>query len=145
LEDGTIISFQGYEAPLTHDLNLSASYPYIVYNEGIGGDTSYKAAYQRISSIIERHPGSNMALIMLGTNDSGGSLPVPSGLGCSGNSCTGSFKANMQALVNTLITKQITPIIARIPPTFGSSQVSRNLVIQEYNQVIEQEHKYSNS
>jgi hypothetical protein len=80
-----------------------------------------------------------MALILLGTNDSGGSLPVPSGLGCSGDSCAGTFKANMQALANTLISQQITPIIARIPPTFGSSQVSRNLVIQKYNQVIGQE------
>ena len=45
----------------------------------------------------------------------------------------------MQALANTLTAKQITPIIARIPPTFGSSQASRNAVIQEYNQVIGQE------
>jgi lysophospholipase L1-like esterase len=136
LEDGNIISFQGYEAPLTYNLNLSTSYPNIVFNEGIGGDKSYNAAHVRINSILERHPGANRALIMLGTNDSSGTLPVPSGLGCSGTSCSGTFKGNMQALVNTLISKQITPFVALIPPTFGSSQASRNLMIQQYNQVI---------
>ena len=139
LDDGTIISFQGYEAPLTSLLNHNASYPSIVYNEGIGGDKSYNAAYVRINSILERHPGANKALILLGTNDSNGTLPVPSGLGCSGSSCAGTFKANMQALVNTLVSRQITPFVSRIPPTFGSSQASRNLVIQEYNQVVKWE------
>jgi lysophospholipase L1-like esterase len=125
---------------LTSLLNHNAfSYPSIVYNEGIGGDKSYNAAYLRINSILERHPGANKALILLGTNDSNGTLPVPSGLGCSGTSCAGTFKANMQALVNTLVSKQITPFVSRIPPTFGSSQASRNLVIQEYNQVIQGE------
>ena len=42
----------------------------------------------------------------------------------------------MQILVNTLTSKQVMPIVALVSPTFGSSQISRNQLIQEYNQVI---------
>ncbi len=139
LPDGTIISFQGYEAPLTYSLNLNVFSSGMVYNEGIGGDRSYNAAYQRVNSILERHPEATRALIMLGTNDSSGSLPVPSGLGCSGSSCTGTYEENMQTLINILRSRQISPIVAHIPPTFDSSNPSRNTTVQEYNQVIDQD------
>jgi lysophospholipase L1-like esterase len=139
LEDGMLISYQGYAAPLTYTLNANLPYPNIVYNEGIGGDKSYHAAYERISSIMERHPGFKKALIMLGTNDSSGSLPTPSGLGCFGDSCAGTFKANMQRLTSALLNRQIVPIIARIPPVAALLTSSRNKLIQEYNQVIEGE------
>ena len=66
LQDGTIISFQGYEAPLTYSLNHSASYPNIVFNEGIGGDKSYNAAYQRVNSILETTSWSEQSTYIAG-------------------------------------------------------------------------------
>jgi hypothetical protein len=90
-EDERIIAFQGYESNLSDLLTGTLLYSNIIFNEGIPGDESYDAAYKRIESILFRHPGSNKILILLGTNDSGGSLPVLSGLGCSGASCAGTI------------------------------------------------------
>ncbi len=139
LPDGRVLSFQGYEAPLTRALTDISGYPNLVFNEGIGGDESYEAAYVRVNSILERHPRANRALVLLGTNDSGGTLPVPSGLGCSGSSCSGTYKQSMQYLLNALNARQVMPFVARIPPTWGTTAPSRNLMIQQYNQVIDYE------
>ena len=148
-QDGRIISLQGYEALLNNLLTNALSYPNIIYNEGIGGDESWDAAFKRIDSILERHPGSNKALILLGTNDSGGTLPVPSGLGCVGPSCDGTFKGNMQTLVDKIITAGKTVVVGLVPPAFGAGtgsvpysnplSASRNQLIQQYNQVITSE------
>jgi hypothetical protein len=93
--------------------------PVIVYNEGIGGDESVDTAFTRVDSIIERHPGAQDALVMLGTNDTLAS--IPSGSGCSGGACNGTFKGNMQSLANTLAAAGSTVYIATPPPVFGVS------------------------
>ena len=149
-QDGRIISSQGFQSNLTNILTSTLLYPNIVFNEGIGGDESYDAAYNRIDSILERHPGSNKVLILLGTNDSAGTLPVLSGLGCSGSSCEGTFKGNMQALIDKIdASGKDNIIIGLVPPAFGSYSTTppfldplnepKNQLIQEYNQVITDE------
>ena len=143
-KDGRIIAAQGYQAVLSDLLTDYLSYPNIVFNEGIGGDKAFDAATVRIDSILERHPNATRALVMLGTNDSGSSLPVPSGLGCSGSACNGTYKQDMQTLVNTLRAAGKQPVVALVPPVFGNGSsafsqpltANRNKRIQEYNQVI---------
>ena len=148
LQDGLIISSQGYEANLTELLNTSFGYPNIVVNEGIGGDESADTAFLRINSILARNPNSNKALILLGTNDA--NLLIPSGLGCSGAACNGTFKGNMQSLINTITATGKEAWIALTPPVFGSSSSTTPYsdpataphntdYIQEYNQVISTE------
>ncbi len=140
--DGRIISFGGFQSNLDDLLTATRLYPNIVFNEGVPGDESWDAASTRINSILERHPGSNYVLILLGTNDSGGALPVLSGLGCSGQSCDGTYKQNMQTLVDAIVVSGKTPVVALIPPAFDSPDPlnsNRNQLIQEYNSVIKNE------
>jgi lysophospholipase L1-like esterase len=136
--NGKIISLQGYQASLSDLLTSTDQHPIIIFNEGIGGDESYDAAYDRIDSIIDRNPTSNKVLILLGTNDA--AVPVLSGLGCSGSSCNGTYKQNMQVLINKIIAKQV--FVALVPPAFTSANPldsTRNQLIQEYNAVITSE------
>ena len=147
LQDGLIISAQGYEANLTELLNTSFGYPNIVINEGIGGDESADAAFLRINSILTRHPNANKMLILIGTNDA--NTAIPSGLGCSGTACNGTYKGNMQSLINTITTTGKEAWVALAPPVFGTyngtpfsdpATASANTnYIQKYNQVISTE------
>ena len=145
---GRILGIQGYEAVLTDLLDKNEPiFPHIFVNEGVGGDRTSNTL-NRINSILERNPGMNRATILLGTNDAGGSMPVPSGAGCSGASCNGTFKGNMQALIADL-PAGTNASVALIPPAFGSSSTSspyidpliasRNIIVQKYNAVIENE------
>ena len=156
-QDGRIIGFQGYQAPLNDLLTLSSGIPNHVINEGVGGDTAARAATLRIDSILARHPEADKALILLGTNDAGSSLPVPSGLGCvPGSGCySGSFKESMQQLLDAINnaagssppqTAIQEVFVGLVPPAFGATNsgpvysfplsTSRNNLIREYNQVI---------
>ncbi|MBK8161659.1 MAG: tandem-95 repeat protein [Gammaproteobacteria bacterium] len=140
-QNGRILGSQGIAANLAGLLESSLADPVIVYNEGIGGDESADAAFTRVDSIIERHPGAQDALVMLGTNDSLAS--IPSGSGCSGGACSGTFKGNMQSLANTLAAAGSTVYIATPPPVFGVSTPfanpaahATNTRIQQYRTVI---------
>ena len=145
-QDGRIVSSQGYQATLDDLLSDTFGIPIIVFNEGIGGDESYDAAYERIDSILLRHSNSKFVLVLLGTNDSGGTQPVTSGWLCSDSACAGTFYENMQVLIDKILTYGKQPIVALVPPAFGADNQGtpysnpmeglRNVSIQEYNWVI---------
>lgn len=136
-----VVGFQGYEGFLTDLLDQTSPAPTnLVFNEGIGGDTSYKAAFLRVDSIKGRHAGMDTALVQLGTNDA--LALIPSGLGCNGTSCNGTFKQNMQALVDKLVASGIEPLVALPPPAFNSTSPytsATNNRIREYITVLENE------
>ena len=137
-----IISIQGYESNLTDMISSELQHPIIIFNEGIPGDTSFDTLNKRVDSILERHPKANKALLLLGTNDSNSLYPTDSGLGCTGESCIGTFKGNLQEIIDKLNARSITPIVASILPSFGSSDPLysiQNLLIQEYNTVISED------
>jgi chitodextrinase len=138
--DERIYSLQGgYESNLNNLLTNTRLYPNIIFKEGVPGDQSYDAAYLRIDSILERYPKSNKVLILLGTNDS---YYLMSGLGCTGQACDGTFKQNMQILVDKIVASGKTPVVGLVPPVFQSSDplnTTRNQTIQEYNSVISNE------
>ncbi len=127
--DGRIISVQGYQAKLDDLLTSTLSFPDIVFNEGIAGDSSANALNLRIGSILERHPESNKVLVMLGTIDSGQAvLPGPG---------PGTYQANMQALIQTAAGKEVW--VALVPPVFnsdGTLNTTRDDLIVDYNAVI---------
>ena len=89
--DGRIIGQQGFQARLDDLLTTATGDPNLVFNEGVGGDTSTDTL-TRIDSILERHSAANRMLLMLGTNDSGGGTPLTQA----------TFQANMQSLVNSM-------------------------------------------
>lgn len=144
-ETSRILGVQGYEANLGEQLENTQAKPVMVYNEGIGGDESADAAFSRIDSILDRHVGSNKALVMLGTNDA--LANIPPGTGCSGAACNGTFKGNMQSLINTLNAAGKTVYVAKVPPVFGggspppysnpSTATKNTNYVQPYNGIID--------
>ena len=111
-----------------------------MFNEGIGGDTSYNAAYLRVGSIKARHGEMDTALVMLGTNDA--NLLIPSGYGCPQTmSCSGTFKQNMETLISTL-DPGVVPVVALPPPAWTSTTPwtsATNERLRDYIRVIEEE------
>jgi len=148
-EDGRNLSFQGFHALLNDLLTQSLSIPHIVVDEGVGADDTDGALNLRLDSILARNPDSNRVLVLLGTNDADTSLPVPSGLGCNGTACNGTYKGNMQSIIDGINNAGKSAFIAQVPPSFGSTSIStpfpdplnttRNDIIQEYNEVIRNE------
>ena len=136
-QDQRIYSIQGgYESKLNDLLTNTRGYPHIIFNEGVPGD---KTADMRIDSILERHPGANLVLILLGTNDA--LSRVPDGQGCSGTSCDGTFNGNMQTLLDKVVTQAgKKAYVALIPPIFTSPvnplSSTSNSYVQVYNSII---------
>jgi lysophospholipase L1-like esterase len=130
-QDGRIIAIQGYEANLNDLLTSTLNYPHIVFNEGIGGDTS-EEALERIESILKRHPGSNKVLILLGTNDAGSGVSSEE------------FRSNMQGLIDmvlNMVPEGMDVWVALVPPAFDENGVPnsvRNSLVEDYNDVINQ-------
>ncbi len=146
-----IISYQGFHAPLTSllDTTSTTNGKYLVFNEGIGGDDSYITANVRISSILARHPRVDRVLIALGTIDT--FEIIPSGEGCIGTACNGTFKGNMQTLIDKIrytsyprfnVPSGVVPVISLIPPEFTNVNpwlTGANQRIRAYNRVIRDE------
>ena len=126
-QDNRIIGQQGFQARLEDLLTSARSYPNLVFNEGVGGDKTTETL-TRINSILERHPGSNKMLLLLGTNDSGGGTPLSQA----------AFQSNMQSLVNTMTGQGKTVWVAKVPPVLPlASNATRNADIQGYNTAID--------
>jgi len=117
-------------------LTANKGYPQNVVNEGIGGTTSADGL-ALIQSLLLEHPGAQRFLIMYGTNDSG--IPISSGLGLhSGNpGYAGSFKDNMQRIIDAIKSTGKVAVLAKAPvvlPVNGQ----RDLIVQDYNRVIDE-------
>jgi lysophospholipase L1-like esterase len=67
--DGRMVSRQGFQARLADRLTAVSGLPQIVFNEGIPRDRAFHLDEMRIESILERHPGANKMLLLIGTND----------------------------------------------------------------------------
>ena len=142
-------SLQGYHSNLIDLLNGPApvATAHNVLNAGNPGDQVVHLA-DRIDSVLERHADADVVPLLIGTNDAGiGSGPRPSGLGCSGASCNGTYYAYLQSVVDAVNASGKTPYVALVPPRFGTRNKiyvdphndpdGRNAMIREYNQVIQ--------
>lgn len=141
----------GQQAQLVDLLEISRGglSPVVVFNEGMGGDASDDAAFERIVSIRERYPDMDTVLIGLGTNDT--FIPIPSGLGCSGTACNGTYKGNLQALIDRIVwadyPQNTQPTFVRVrvalpPPEFTQASPwnsPANERLREYIAVIRNE------
>jgi len=127
----------GYESPL-NDL-LSDYYigiPYTDIDEGTPADESIHGV-GKINSVLARNPDAHYVLILFGTNDSGGSLPVD----------TQTFKSNIQQIVSAVLGAGKIPMLAKVPIALGPcsnctpytnpSEADRNkMLISGYNEAI---------
>ena len=139
----------GYEPILNDLLTGFLGIPHTVVNEGVGGTTSADGL-ESINTIIANHPLSRRFLIEYGTNDARPWLPVPSGLGLNpeDSGYLGSFKDNMQQIIDALNTASKEAFLAKAPITLGDSTDStpyedpdlgaRSVLVKEFNQVIDE-------
>jgi lysophospholipase L1-like esterase len=139
----------GYTPILNNLLTSRKGYPQNVANEGLPGkDSSDGATY--IQRLIARNPSAQMVLVMFGTNDSNASnVGRPSGLNLSPGQqgYAGSFKDDMQQIINAVVGAGKAIALAKNLPVLDSCggtcttynpNSTRNQLIQQYNQVIDQ-------
>ena len=139
----------GYEPILEDLLTDYFGLSHIVVNEGVSGEES-SDGLARINTVINDNPDGHYFLILYGTNDSGGSMPVPSGLG-SNPPASGTYKYNMQQIIDAIVLAGMEPLLAKVPIALGAcgnpsicpryadpDSEPRNALIKEYNQVVDE-------
>ena len=145
---------RGYP-PILNDL-LSSSWgadtAVFIANEGLGGTTT-KEGRDRLAETIARYPDSQIWLILFGTNDSGGTMPVPSGVNCRepdsfdpthpdyDAACRSTFKGYLRDMVLRLQSRNKIPALAQVPYVRNAPASRLNLIL-EYNQVVRDLHAF---
>ncbi|WP_373498640.1 MopE-related protein [Desulfococcus sp.] len=134
---------RGLSPMLNNQLSGTFGVPVTVYNEGLGGTTSVQGL-SRIGSTIDVHSKAQLWLVLFGTNDSAGTLPLMSGVGCtatdfaSGNiECIDTYKHYMSRIVDSIQAGGHTPFLAKVPFVKDVS-IARDQLIQEYNACIDE-------
>jgi lysophospholipase L1-like esterase len=140
----------GYEPVLNDFLSISAGYSNIIKNEGIIGETSFDGL-TRLPTVLSRHPDAEFYLVMFGMNDARPSLPVPSGLGLTldDEDYNGTYKDNMQQIIDLIHSAGAEVSLAKIPIALADTysdenlyedpdQGARSVLIKEYNMVIDE-------
>jgi lysophospholipase L1-like esterase len=132
----------GYEPVLNDYLATSNGLPVTVLNDGNAGEESWEGA-ARIEAVLARTPEVQAYLVFYGANDSGGSLPTPSGLRLSSGDpgYEGSFKDHMQQLIDKIVKSPPQGagklvFLAKAPPYLANS--ARDAAVSEYNDVIDE-------
>ncbi len=114
----------GYTPILNNLLTASKGYPHTVVMEAIPGFTSAEGLV-RLPAVLSRHPDSQYFLLLYGTNDAGGLVPVT----------PAKFKTTMQQMITLIKSSGKQAYLAKIPYTLDAG---RNEVIPDYNVVIDQ-------
>jgi len=129
---------QGFTPRLSDLLTSNRGYPVVVMHEGIGGWTSAQAL-DTFPDVLQRHPDANAVLMRYGTNDAGGAFPIPSGLNTTAGDAEyiGTYKANMQQLIDLASAKGLKSYLAEVPAVQVTKQSYVNRLI-EYNNVVAQ-------
>ena len=131
--DGRIVAIQGFQAPLADILTKATARPQIVFNEGIGGDRASDLLL-RIDSILERHPGSNGILMMIGSNDAG--------WGVTSTSYNGTVETIAEKIDDfygiPVWMAEIMPIYVNDSPISWNPDTTKNNLIIQYNTKLRQ-------
>jgi lysophospholipase L1-like esterase len=125
--------------PVLNDLLTAATeYAHTIENEGTSSTLSADGLVE-IPTTLADHPNARYFLIQFGTNDAKALLPTPSGLGQMQGDLGygGSYKDNMQQIIDAVVAEGKIPFLTKIPPLFGAFSFADPL-IQEYNLVIEE-------
>jgi lysophospholipase L1-like esterase len=121
----------GYEPILANLLEASNGIPDVIINEGIPGDASADGV-ALISLLLQRDPNAKRFLVMYGTNDR-----EANGLGLNPGDAgyAGSFKDNLQRIINDINSAGKTVVIAK-PPVWQPLDNPDDLRVQGYISVI---------
>jgi len=148
-QDGLSIG-GGYGPVLNDMLSTATGYSNPVRNEGVIGETSYDGLV-RLPDVLSQNPDAGFYLVMFGMNDARPSLPVPSGLGLNPDdeNYPGTYKDNMQQIINLIHSTGAKVYLAKIPIALADTyadenlyedpdQGARSLLIKEYNMVVDE-------
>jgi len=142
----------GYPPLLNARLTAARGRPQTVVNHGVPGTTS-AFGVALIGGLLAKHPDAETYLLLFGMNDARPWAPLPSGLGLAPGqpSYPGTFKANLQQILDAVRSAGKTPVLAKIPIALGDcadpascppspdpNTNARSVRIQEYNQVIDE-------
>jgi lysophospholipase L1-like esterase len=124
----------GYQPILAGLLTTAWGHPVTIQNNGVSGETS-AVGLSRTTTVINNNPSAGCFLVMYGTNDA--FTPVPSGIGLfiGDPGYSGSFKSNMQQIVDKIKTAGKYPFLAYVPKAFAPREFL-NPDLSEYNEVI---------
>ena len=125
----------GYEPILNDLLSAANPVPVTVRNDGNNGETSAQGV-DRIDEVLSHSPEAQAYVVMYGANDSGDSVDPGLGLSPGQAGYAGSFKANMQAIIDAVLAEGKTIFLVKTSPYLNSA--SRNATILVYNQVIDE-------
>ncbi len=98
----------GYPARLNDLLTAEQDYPHTVVNQGQSGELS-AGGRSRIAGVLDAHPDAQRVLVMYGMNDARPSLPLP--IPPTG---PGSYKENMQGIINAIRDAGMEPVLAQV-------------------------------
>src|SRR5215813_8993055 len=117
----------GYTPILDDLLTGTKGYPQTVVNEGIGGTTSADGV-ALIAQLLQKHPNAQRFLIMYGANDS--AIPIPSGLGLQPDDplYPGTFKDNMQRIIDAINIAGKAAILAKAPVVLPVNDVQDSMI-----------------
>ena len=144
---------KGFEPLLNDQLTSSLSIPHTVVNEGVSGQISAYGASE-IDTILAKHPNAQRILVQWGTNDADPVwYAVPSGLGLNPGDpgYPGSFKDNMQQIIDAINNDGKEACLAKLPIVIGVESTgpkyadpanpptgSRGDFVMQYNAVIDE-------
>jgi lysophospholipase L1-like esterase len=143
-------STRGYQPVLNDLLTGRRKFPHRIATEGVGGNRA-EDGKDTVHALLGKYPEAQAFLVLYGTNDSH-QYPnrVPSGLGLlpEDPGYYGSYKDNMQQIIAAIKGAGKDVYLAKIPLTLGESSTgpkftdpqsaSRNQLIKEYNEVVEE-------
>jgi PKD repeat protein len=126
----------GYEPILNNHMTITREYAHTVINEGVSGDSSADGIIL-LPSLLSEHPNSEYYLVQYGTNDAWD--PVPSGLGLhpGDSGYPGTFKDNMQQIIDQIRADGKEPFLAKVPIAYEPYSYL-NDDLNKYNQVIDE-------
>ena len=125
------------------------NYPHTVINEGVPGARSADGA-ATIANTVAKYPDVTLYLVLYGTNDSSIFMPVPSGKGLNPGDAgyPGTFKDNMQQIVDAINAAGKVAALAKVPITLADcstcpfspdpSVEQKNAFIRDFNMVIDE-------
>ena len=137
--------------PILNDLLTAeeGGFPHDIVNEGVGGDTSADGL-AFIPTALGLYPDARKYLLQYGTNDARPWAPVPSGKGLNPGDAgyPGTYKDNMQQIIDAVNNAGKEVCLAKAPITLGDTTTSapypdpdtgaRSVLIKEYNEVIDE-------
>jgi lysophospholipase L1-like esterase len=134
-EDGRTM-LGGYTSILADALTAAKGYPVAVANAGVGGTASGDGAAS-IGSVLGAYPSAQRVLVMYGHNDAIRNVSSGLGLGPQHPGYAGSFKHNIQRIIDAVRAAGKAPILAKAPGVLPLN-TGDDVKVQEYNQVIEE-------